>query len=193
MITFKNSTTTCSGKRIEVFDGPNIFNINIEYYEKDNIFEMDNLKILHLQNSLLPLHYEFRCFKALNDMKNITYNKKLTMCSAPKRVQKFELLIFFKNGHLQLLENINNNNFLDIGWILEETSGCFIISNIFEDIIKKSKTLKKSMYNVLEDIVLDTVLPLELTFLVKINSFNQITDIYYTTNRVLKKEFYSNN
>ena len=63
MITFKNSTTY-SGKRIEVFDEQNIFNINIEYYEKDNIFEMDNLKILHLQNSLLPLHYEFRCFKA---------------------------------------------------------------------------------------------------------------------------------
>lgn len=188
MITFKNSTTY-SGKRIEVFDGQNIFNINIEYYKKDNIFEMDNLKIFHLQNSLLPLHYEFRCFKALNDMKNITYNKKLTMCSAPKRAKKFELLIFFKNGHLQLLENINNDNFLDIGWILEETSGCFIISNIFEDIIKKSKTLKKSMYNVLEDIVLDTVLPLELTFLVKVNSFNQITDIYYTTSRVLKKEF----
>ena len=64
-----------------------------------------------------------------------------------------------------------------------------MLKNIFEDIIKKSKTLKKSMYNVLEDIVLDTVLPLELTFLVKVNSFNQITDIYYTTSRVLKKEF----
>ena len=49
------------------------------------------------------------------------------------------------------------------------------------------------MYNILEDIVLDTVLPLELTFLVKVNSFNQITDIYYTKNRVFKKEFYSNN
>ena len=40
MITFKNSTTY-SGKRIEVFDGQNIFNIYIEYYEKDNIFEME--------------------------------------------------------------------------------------------------------------------------------------------------------
>ena len=56
--------------------------------------------------------------------------------------------------------------------------------------VDKAKALDKIITQYRnEDIVLDTVLPLELTFLVKVNSFNQITDIYYTTSRVLKKEF----
>ena len=64
------------------------------------------------------------------------------------------------------------------------------IRTIEVEAVDKAKALDKIITQYRnEDIVLDTVLPLELTFLVKVNSFNQITDIYYTTSRVLKKEF----
>ena len=68
------------------------------------------------------------------------------------------------------------------------------VRTIEVEAVDKAKALDKIITQYRnEDIVLDTVLPLELTFLVKVNSFNQITDIYYTKNRVFKKEFYSNN
>lgn len=86
-----------SSQKVKVLDGNKIvLIINIEYYDKNNIQCINNLKILNISNELLPVHYKL-------ELKKHNYLKKLITFSSPK---KLDINLNFLNISSKDLENI---------------------------------------------------------------------------------------
>ena len=86
-----------SSQKVKVLDGNKIvLIINIEYYDKNNIQCINNLKILNISNELLPVHYKL-------ELKKHNYLKKLITFSSPK---KLDINLNFLNISSKDWENI---------------------------------------------------------------------------------------
>ena len=177
-----NTIEKGSTKSIEIFyKNYNSININIEYYERDNLL---------FPNHELENPYKFECYKRIFNKNDINFNRNyrgyqkiLKLKNKPKKLKNVELLLHLCNNNLQLLSQTCIIS--RIGFVVEEEFQDFIISFVEIDHTETRKINKKN-YRKLEEFNLNKIFTLNL--LVKVGSFNQIEDLYYTTDCVIKNE-----
>ena len=170
-----------STKTIKISNGiSDLFKLKIEFYNTDNILFPD---------FDLEYPYKFRATNHLletNEIKYIkrNYRKILKIKTLPKKVETGELLLYFCNNNLQLL---HKHDLIQpkFGCVTEEDNGNLLVSFI-DNYYPHSRTRIKSDFTLIEEFNLNKIF--NLTILVKVGSFNQIENLYYTTDCVIKNE-----
>lgn len=170
-----------STKTIRISNGmSDLFEFKIEFYNTDNILFPD---------FDLEYPYKFRATNHLletNETKYIkrNYRKILKIKTLPKKVETGELLLYFCNNNLQLLHkhDLIKPKF---GCVIEENHGDLFV-NFIDNYSTQSRIINKSNFNIVEEFNLNKIF--NLTILVKVGSFNQIENLYYTTDCVIKNE-----
>ena len=170
-----------STKTIKISNGiSDLFKLKIEFYNTDNILFPD---------FDLEYPYKFRATNHLletNKTKYIKrkYQKILKVETIPKKVENGELLLYFCNNNLQLLHkyNILDSKF---GFVTEEDNGNLFVSFV-DTYSTKNRIRNKSDFTIIGEFNLNKIF--NLTILIKVGSFNQIENLYYTTDCVIKNE-----
>lgn len=168
-----------STKTIRVSNGMgDLFEFNIEFYHNDNMLFPD---------FGLEYPYKFRAtdfiLKTNEKTTNRKYQKIIKVENQPKKVETGELLLYFNNNKLYLLET--NNIKPQLGVVVDEGDNYFIVSYIGTHYKRTVKTSKED-YKIIKEFNLNKIF--NLTILVKAGYFNQITDIYYTDDCIIKNE-----
>ena len=192
-----------SSEKINIYNsmGANLLNFNIEYYQEDNILFPDydleypykfearsailnsnetpmsttNQIMLYSYNSLILLDEYNHNYRG--------YEKTLKIKHKPKKVKRGELLLYFNNNKLYLLET--NNIKPQLGVVVDEGDNDFIVSYIDTHYKRTVKTSKED-YKIIKEFNLNKIF--NLTILIKVGFFNQIDTIYYTTDCIIKNE-----
>lgn len=169
-----------STKTIKISNGmSDLFEFNIEFYHNDNMLFPD---------FGLEYPYKFRATNHILKTNERTYIKRkyrkiLKLENPPKKVETGELLLYFNNNKLYLLET--NNIKPQLGVVVDEGDDDFIVSYIDTHYKRTVKTSKED-YKIIKEFNLNKIFT--LTILVKVESFNQIENLYYTTDCVIKNE-----
>lgn len=168
-----------STKTIRVSNGMrDLFEFNIEFYHNDNMLFPD---------FGLEYPYKFRAtdfiLKTNEKTTNRKYQKILKVENQPKKVETGELLLYFNNNKLYLLETYNIKP--QLGVVVDEGDNDFIVSYIDTHYKRTVKTSKED-YKIIKEFNLNKIF--NLTILVKVGYFNQINDIYYTDDCIIKNE-----
>lgn len=193
-----------STKTIRISNGMgDLFEFNIEFYHNDNMLFPDydleypykfearsailnsnetpmsttNQIMLYSYNSLILLDEYNHNYRG--------YEKTLKIKHKPKKVKRGELLLYFNNNKLYLLET--NNIKPQLGVVVDEDEGDndLIVSYIDTHYKRTVKTSKED-YKIIKEFNLNKIF--NLTILIKVGSFNQIDTIYYTTDCVINNE-----
>ncbi len=169
-----------STKTIRISNGmSDLFEFKIEFYNTDNMLFPD---------FDLKYPYKFKATDCILKTNEITSNRKylkiLKVENLPKKVETGELLLYFCNNNLQLL---HKHDLIQpkFGCVTEEDNGNLLVSFI-DNYYPHSRTRIKSDFTLIEEFNLNKIF--NLTIFLKVGVSNQITDIYYTSDFVIKDE-----
>lgn len=191
-----------STKTIRISDGMrDLLKFNIEFYHNDNMLFPDfnleypykfeahsaipniNEKNSSSSNPINILSYNSLMTIDETKYNNRGYRKVLKLKSIPKKVENGELLLYFYNNNLQLLHS--SNICQKFGCVIEEELQNLIVSFI-DTYSRHNEKRNKTSFKIIEEFDLNQIF--KLTLFVKVGVFNEIDDIYYTTEFVIKDE-----
>lgn len=188
-----------SSEKIKIYNSmmTNLLDFNVEYYQEDNLlfpdyaleysykFEIHSsiLKNMSTSNHIMLCSYNSLIMLDNSNDNYRGYKKVLKLKQKPKKVKREKLLLYFNNNNLYLLEAYNIKT--QLGVVVDEGDDYFILSYIDPHYTKTVKRAKKN-YKIIKEFNLNKIFT--LTILVKVDIFNEISEIYYTTNFVMKDE-----
>lgn len=192
-----------SSKKIEIYNNlyRNLLSISVEFYHNDNMlfpdFDLEypykfeaysaipniNETNSNSSNSINILSYNSLMTIDETKYNNRGYRKVLKLKSIPKKVENGELLLYFYNNNLQLLHSTNVSQ--KLGCVIEEELQNLIVSFI-DTYSRHNEKRNKTSFKIIEEFDLNQIF--KLTLFVKVGVFNEIADIYYTTEFVIKDE-----
>ena len=152
MLNFKRLEFNSSQKIEVLYGNETVMIIYIEYYDKSNVQCINNLKVLHISNELLPVHYTL-------ELKKHNYLKKLIMVSQPKNMNiKLEDLSITSNDLNNIYNTIQKNmhkdsNIFEITVLVKADNNEILYT--FDKVYKKEfQWFNKANY--MEDLILVT-------------------------------------